>query len=127
MTASREGFVFVAAEAAAAKTAAETVVLEVGALLSITDHFVVTSGRNDRQVRAIVEEVERRVREAGGGRPKGVEGIADARWVLLDYGDFVVHVFDEQARAFYALERLWADVPRVLAAGGRQELLSAGA
>jgi ribosome-associated protein len=126
MMVSSEGFVFVAAEAAAAKTAAETVVLEVGGLLPLTDHFVVTSGRNDRQVRAIVDEVERRVREAGGGRPRGVEGIGDARWVLLDYGDFVVHVFDEEARAFYALERLWGDVPRVVAAGGR-ELVSAGA
>ena len=82
-------------------------------LLGITDHFVITSGSNPRQVRTIAEEVELRVREQGGGSPRYVEGLADARWVLLDYGDFIVHVFLEEARQFYNLERLWSDAPRV--------------
>lgn len=101
-----------AARAASAKTLEDTVVLEVGDLIAITDYFVIASGRNDRQVRAIVEEVQRAVRSAGG-RPLRSEGLEDARWVLLDYGDFLVHVFDGEARDYYALERLWSDAPRV--------------
>ncbi len=108
---SRE-LVAIAARAASEKSFDEVVVLDVGALIAITDYFVVASGRNDRQVRAIVDEVSRRVREAGGTLRQS-EGLDDARWVLLDYGDFVVHVFDAEARDYYALERLWADAPRV--------------
>jgi ribosome-associated protein len=104
--------VTVAARAAAAKTLDSTVVLDVSDLLVITDHFVISSGRNDRQVRAVVDEITRQVRDAGGGSVRQVEGLDDATWVLLDYGDFVVHVFGTEARAFYALERLWADAPR---------------
>lgn len=88
-------------------------VIEVGDLLAITDYFVITSGANDRQVRAIAEEVERRVKAAGGGRPLRVEGREDFRWVLMDYGVYVVHVFSDEARAYYDLERLWGDAPRV--------------
>jgi ribosome-associated protein len=79
----------------------------------ITDSFVITSAPNDRLVRTIAEEVERRVKEAGGPAPLRVEGLREAEWVLLDYGDFVVHVFLEETRRFYDLERLWADAPRV--------------
>lgn len=103
----------VAARAAASKTLEETVLLDVGDLIGITDYFVVTAGRNDRQVRAIVDEVTKQVREAGGGSVRQVEGLAAATWVLLDFGDLVVHVFDAEARAYYDLERLWADAPRV--------------
>ena len=103
----------IAAEAAASKTMESTVVIEVGPLIGITDFFVVTGGRNDRQVRAIVDEVTSRVRAAGGGSVRRVEGLQAATWVLLDYGDFVVHVFDAEAREYFALERLWADAPRV--------------
>ena len=103
----------VAARAAADKKAEDTVILEVGAVLAITDAFVVTSGTNPRQVRTIAEEVERKVAEAAGRKPLRVEGLDDARWVLLDYGDFVVHVFLDDVRRFYDLERLWADAPRV--------------
>src|SRR5271165_2262883 len=105
--------VLVAAGAASSKTADPTVVLEVGELLGITDHFVITSGSNVRQVRTIAEEVELHVKSGGGGSPRYVEGLDDARWVLLDYGDFVVHVFLDEARRYYDLERLWADAPRV--------------
>jgi ribosome-associated protein len=105
--------VFVAAGAACSKTVDPTVVLDVGDLLGITDHFVITSGSNVRQVRTIAEEIELRVKAQGGGSPRYIEGLADARWVLLDYGQFVVHVFVEEARRYYDLERLWADAPRV--------------
>ena len=91
----------------------ETVVLEVGPLIGITDFFVITAGRNDRQVRAIVDEITHRVREAGGGSVRRIEGLQAAVWVLLDFGDFVVHVFDAEARGYYGLERLWGDAPRV--------------
>lgn len=101
------------ADAAAEKTTEDTVVLEVGALLSITDYFVVTSGRSGRQVRTIAEEVERAARLRAGRRPARVEGLADASWALLDFDDVVVHVFDEAARGYYDLERLWADAPRL--------------
>lgn len=97
-----------AARAAAAKGALDTVILSVGPMLGITDAFVITSGTNDRQVRTIVEEVERQLKP-DGQRPLRVEGLDDARWVLMDYGDFVVHVFLDEVRAFYQLERLWAD------------------
>ncbi|MGD0943874.1 MAG: ribosome silencing factor [Acidimicrobiales bacterium] len=105
--------VLVAAGAASSKTVDPTVVLDVGDLLGITDHFVITSGSNVRQVRTIAEEVEKRVKAQGGGSPRYVEGLDDARWVLLDYGQFVVHVFLDEARHYYNLERLWADAPRV--------------
>ena len=108
---------FVAAGAASSKTADPTVVLDVGELLGITDHFVITSGSNVRQVRTIAEEIEQRVKEQGGGPPRYVEGLDDARWVLLDYGQFVVHVFLDEARRYYDLERLWADAPRVEQSG----------
>jgi ribosome-associated protein len=81
--------------------------------LGLTDAFVVTSGRNVRQVRTIVDEVERQVREAGGRSPVRVEGLDDARWVLMDYGDFLVHVFLDEARRYYDLEHLWSGAPRL--------------
>jgi ribosome-associated protein len=82
-------------------------------VLALTDHFVITHGTNPRQVKTIADEVERRITEAGGPKPLRIEGLDDLSWVLIDYGDFVVHVFSEQARRFYELERLWADVPKV--------------
>ena len=102
-----------AARAADAKSGSHTVVLEVGEILAITECFVITSATNTRLVRTIAEEVEQQVAEAGGGKPIRIEGLDDLRWVLLDYGAFVVHVFLEEARGYYELERLWADVPRL--------------
>ncbi len=103
----------VAARAAEAKSGEETAVLAMGELLGITDAFVITSGRNSRQVKTIVDEVERQVGEVHGRKPVRVEGLDDARWVLMDYGDFLVHVFLDEAREFYDLEHLWADAPRI--------------
>jgi ribosome-associated protein len=105
----------VAARAAATKTEDAPVAIDVGELLVITDYFVIVSGSNDRQVRAIAEEVERQVKQSPGGRsPRTIEGLDDARWVLMDYGDFVVHVFLDEIRRYYDLERLWGDAPRLL-------------
>jgi ribosome-associated protein len=101
-----------AARAASDKNGLDTVILAVGPILPVTDAFVVTSGTNDRQVRTIAEEVEAKVKLAGGPSPLHIEGLDDARWVLIDYGDFVVHVFLEDVRRFYELERLWADAER---------------
>jgi len=106
-------WVTTAARAASAKKGEDTVILEVGEVLSITDAFVITSGRNSRQVLTIAEEVEAQVKEVGGPSPIRVEGLTDAQWVLLDYGDFVVHVFLDEVRRYYDLERLWADAPRL--------------
>ena len=103
----------IAARAASSKTLEETVLLDVGELVGITEHFVITGGRNDRQVKAVVDEVSRQLREAAGGAPRRVEGLPAAQWVLLDYGDFVVHVFSSEAREYYSLERLWSDAPRL--------------
>ena len=102
----------VAARAAASKTTAGTVILDIGPMFAITDAFVITSGANPRQVRTVAEEVERQVTAAGGPAPSCIEGLDDARWVLMDFGDFVVHVFGEEAREFYDLERLWGDAER---------------
>ena len=88
-------------------------ILEVADVLVVADEFVIASAGNDRQVKAIVEEVERRVADAGLSKPLRVEGLDDRHWVLLDYGDVVVHVFLDETRSYYELERLWADVPRV--------------
>jgi ribosome-associated protein len=99
----------VAARAAWVKGGEDSVILMVGEVLPITDAFVITSGSNPRQVRTIVEEVEEQVKRAGGPAPLRIEGLDDARWVLMDYGDFVVHVLLHEARDFYRLERLWAD------------------
>lgn len=107
----------VAARTADGKGGHDTIVLEVGEVLGITDYFVVTSASNTRLVKTIVEHVEEQVRIAGGGSPRRVEGLGDLHWVLMDYGDFVVHVFGDETREYYDLERLWGDVPR-LAWGG---------
>jgi ribosome-associated protein len=90
------------------------VILEVGEVLVVADEFVIASATNDRQVKAIVDDVERAIAEAGHGRPLRVEGLDDRHWVLIDYGDVVVHVFVEETRQYYELERLWSDVPRLV-------------
>ena len=101
----------VAARAAATKTDRLTVVLDVGEVLSICGWFVITSGGTDRQVRAIADAVEEAITEAGGPKPLRIEGLDEASWVLIDYGDVIVHVMDDESRSFYDLERLWRDVP----------------
>jgi ribosome-associated protein len=105
--------VAVAAAAASAKKGEDIVALDVGDVLSITDAFVITSATNTRHVRTLVDEIENAMKEHTGSSPTSVEGLDDATWVLLDYGDVVVHVFLDETRAYYELERLWSDAPRV--------------
>jgi ribosome-associated protein len=86
--------------------------MDLGELLGITDFFVLVSASNDRQLRTVVDEVQRKSAETGR-KPRRREGQADTGWMLLDYGDVVVHAFTEEQRAHYALERLWGDAPIV--------------
>ncbi|MCP3800972.1 ribosome silencing factor [Allokutzneria sp. A3M-2-11 16] len=102
----------VAAHAAADKKAHDVVVLDVSDQLVITDCFVIASAPNERQVDAIVENVEEKMREAGS-KPVRREGAREGRWVLLDFVDVVVHVQHAEERTFYALEKLWKDCPRI--------------
>ena len=102
----------IAAEAAADKLAVDIIAYDVSDQLVITDAFVLCSGRNDRQVRSIVDEIEDRMRRAGA-KPVRREGEREGRWVLLDYGDLIVHVQQAEEREYYALERLWKDCPRI--------------
>ena len=101
-----------AAEAASDKLATDLVAFDVSEQLGITDAFLLCSAANDRQVRAVVDEIEDRLR-ALGAKPVRREGERDGRWVLLDYADVVVHVQHTEERAFYALERLWRDCPTI--------------
>lgn len=114
-----------AARAAAEKQGRDILILDVGALISIVDHFVLVSGATDRQVKAIVDAVEEALR-ADGVRPLRREGEQAMRWVLLDYGDIVVHVFHAEERAYYELERLWKDAP-VIDAGLEDDEPTSGA
>jgi len=95
-----------ALEAARERKAQDIVLLDLQEVTTFTDHFLICSGTSSRHVQAIADEIERRLR-AGGLRPAHIEGYNHAEWVLMDYADFVVHIFGEKARAFYDLERLW--------------------
>jgi ribosome-associated protein len=101
-----------AARAAAGKQASQIVILDVRELIGITDYFVIASGTTDRQVRTVAEEVERAIK-AQDVKPVRREGEREGRWVLLDFVDFVAHVFRAEERGYYDLERLWSDAPRV--------------
>jgi ribosome-associated protein len=110
---SSERWAVLAAQAAASKKALDPVILAVGDVLAITDSFVIVSATNTRQVRTIAEEIELQVGAAGGPKPLRIEGLDDLHWVLVDYGEFVVHIFLQETRDYYELERLWSDVPRI--------------
>lgn len=114
MTASAEAISMatIAAQAAAAKLADDVVVIDVSGQLVITDCFVIASASNDRQVNAIVDDVEEKMRLAGH-KPARREGTREGRWVLLDFVDIVVHIQHQDERNFYALDRLWRDCPLV--------------
>ena len=105
--------VLLALGAAAEKKAVENVLLDLRGIASFTDFFVITSGSNERQVQAIADAVVETLKKNGSPVTR-VEGYKTAEWILLDYGDFVVHVFDEKARKFYDLERLWRESKRVV-------------
>ena len=102
----------IAATAAADKLATDIIAYDVSEQLVITDAFLLCSASNDRQVKAIVDEIEDKLRKAGA-RPVRREGEREGRWVLLDYIDVVIHVQHAEERVFYALERLWKDCPRI--------------
>jgi len=100
-----------AAQAADDKQGTNTIVLNVGDVLAITELFVVTSASNSSQVRTIANEVSARIREQLGLSPLHSEGLSEQQWILLDYGDVVIHIFSEPTRQFYEIERLYTDVP----------------
>jgi ribosome-associated protein len=101
-----------AATAADAKQGEDLVALDVSGPLPLTDIFLLATGRNERNVIAIAEEIEDRLLEAGA-KPVRREGRTEGRWILLDFGDLIVHVFHEEDRMYYSLERLWKDCPVV--------------
>ncbi len=108
-------------EAARDRQAEDVVALDVRQVASFADAFVIATGRSDRQVRAIVDAVEKAV-TAAGEKPLGIEGYAEGRWVLMDLADVIVHVLHPEARTYYDLERLWSDaVPLEFARPARQE------
>jgi ribosome-associated protein len=100
-----------AARAADEMKATDTLVLSVGPVLAITEYFVITSASNRRLVRAVADDVEHKVRVATGRSPLRVEGAREQQWVLIDYGDIVVHIFSDETRSFYEIERLYRDSP----------------
>jgi ribosome-associated protein len=102
----------IAVQAAQEKQGDDIAVLKIGPDNSFTDYFLICTGNNPRQVQAISDSIEMALKSEGV-RPIGIEGYSAAEWVLMDYGDFVVHVFSPHARQFYALERLWRNASRV--------------
>ena len=102
-----------AARAAASKKAERIVILDVSRQLVITDHFLICNGNTERQVRSIADEVEKQLSASHSVKPARREGERESRWVVLDYIDFVVHVFHREDRDYYELERLWSDAPTV--------------
>jgi ribosome-associated protein len=108
-----ESRVRVAVAAALDKKAFGLDVLSVGELTSIADYFVLCSASNERQAAAIADSVTAKLKEELNVRPLLVEGTTPGRWILLDYGDFIIHIFTEDVRRFYGLERLWGDAPNV--------------
>jgi ribosome-associated protein len=110
-----ESRVRVAVHAALDKKAFDIDVLAVGGLTSIADYFVLASATSERQASSVADNIVEKLREELGVRPLLVEGSTPGRWVLLDFGDFIIHIFTEETRRFYGLERLWGDAPNVTA------------
>jgi ribosome-associated protein len=113
--ASIESRVRLAVAAALDKKATDLDVLSVAGLTSIADYFILSSAGNERQAQAIADSILDRLKTELGVKPLLVEGTTPGRWVLLDFGDFIVHIFTEDVRRFYGLERLWGDAPNVTA------------
>jgi len=110
-----ESRVRLAVAAALDKKATDLDVLSVGQLTSIADYFILCSAGNERQAQAIADSILDRLKAELNVKPLLVEGTTPGRWVLLDFGDFIVHIFTEDVRRFYGLERLWGDAPNVTA------------
>jgi ribosome-associated protein len=108
-----EQLAFLSALVADEKKATDVVVIDVGDILGITDLFVIASTTNRRQAVMVAEEVEMAVKRAGGAGPISVEGLEEGVWILIDFGAFIVHVFQNETREFYDLDRLWRDAPRL--------------
>ncbi|HLJ75649.1 MAG TPA: ribosome silencing factor [Thermoanaerobaculia bacterium] len=104
-----------AVQAAVDKKAFDLAVLGVAELTSIADYFILCSANTERQTQAIADNVTEKVRSEDGAKPLLVEGTTPGRWILIDYGDFIVHVFTEECRRYYGLERLWGDAPNMTA------------
>ena len=98
---------------ASEKKAFDLVALDLREIASFTEYFIIVSGANQRQVQAIADEIEEQLKKQLGSRPVRTEGYSSAEWVLMDYGDFIVHIFEQKAREFYDLERLWRDAKKV--------------
>ncbi|MBX7170413.1 MAG: ribosome silencing factor [Pyrinomonadaceae bacterium] len=98
---------------ASEKKAVNTNALDLREIASFTEFFIITSGTNQRQVQAIADEIEEKLKKQLSTRPVRIEGYTTAEWVLMDYGDFIVHIFEQKAREFYDLERLWRDAKKV--------------
>ena len=111
-TAELDTRVLAALHASSEKKALDPVLLDLREIASFTDYFLIVSGTNERQVQAIADEVYESLKKTGSAAAR-VEGYKTAEWILLDYGDFVVHVFEQKARRFYDLERLWRESKRV--------------
>jgi ribosome-associated protein len=105
----------IAVTAALDKKAFDLDVLSVGGLTSIADYFILASASNERQAQAIADSITSELREQLNVKPLIVEGTTPGRWILLDFGDFIAHIFTEDVRRFYGLERLWGDAPNVTA------------
>jgi ribosome-associated protein len=103
----------IAARGAAARKALEMVAIDIRKIAAFADFFLICSGTSSRQVQAIADEVRERLRAERGSRPLHIEGYEMGEWILMDYGDLIVHVFGEESRKFYQLERLWRDAERV--------------
>jgi ribosome-associated protein len=102
-----------AVHAAADKKATDIVVLDLRQIASFAEFFIIASGANQRQVQAVSDEIEHQLKKQLGTRPVRIEGYTSAEWLLMDYGDFIIHVFNKEARDFYDLERLWRDAGKI--------------
>lgn len=102
-----------AIQCASDKKAYDLVALDLRSIASFTEFFIIATGANQRQVQAIADEIKEQLKEQLSSRPVRIEGYASGEWVLVDYGDFIVHVFNKEAREFYDLARLWLDARKV--------------
>ena len=102
-----------ALHSASEKKAYDLIALDLREVASFTEFFIISTGANQRQVQAIADEIEEQLKKQLNARPVRTEGYSAAEWVLMDYGDFIVHIFEKNAREFYDLERLWRDAKRV--------------
>ncbi len=102
----------VAARCLEEKKASDIVLLEVSKLTSVADYFIIATGESKRQIKACTEDIDETL-SVKGIYPDHLEGITNLEWVLMDYGDVIVHIFDKEARLYYGLERLWGDAPKV--------------